>query len=112
MIYYDDVEVCNPLGSRAKTHKLGTCSVQLIHCIKVVMHLYSWHAIMQLYFTTHWETFLQGIDLHYKLLAVATFIQIRSGCHLGANHMKDIKSLEKVHVFMDDCTCTYSHIMI
>ena len=23
MLYYDDVEVCNPLGSRAKTHKLG-----------------------------------------------------------------------------------------
>ena len=23
MLYYDDVEVCNPLGSRAKKHKLG-----------------------------------------------------------------------------------------
>lgn len=23
MIYYDDVEVCNPLGSRTKKHKLG-----------------------------------------------------------------------------------------
>lgn len=23
MAYYDDVEVCNPLGSRAKKHKLG-----------------------------------------------------------------------------------------
>ena len=23
MVYYDDVEVCNPLGSRAKKHKLG-----------------------------------------------------------------------------------------
>ena len=23
MLYYDDVEVCNPLGSRTKTHKLG-----------------------------------------------------------------------------------------
>lgn len=22
-LYYDDVEVCNPLGSRAKKHKLG-----------------------------------------------------------------------------------------
>ena len=24
-LYYDDVEVCNPLGSKAKIHKLGTC---------------------------------------------------------------------------------------
>ena len=23
MLYYDDVEVCNPIGSRAKIHKLG-----------------------------------------------------------------------------------------
>ena len=23
MLYYDDVEVCNPIGSRAKRHKLG-----------------------------------------------------------------------------------------
>ena len=22
-LYYDDVEICNPLGSRAKFHKLG-----------------------------------------------------------------------------------------
>lgn len=22
-VYYDDCEICNPLGSRAKTHKLG-----------------------------------------------------------------------------------------
>ena len=23
MLYYDDIEVCNPIGSRAKKHKLG-----------------------------------------------------------------------------------------
>lgn len=25
MLYYDDVEVCNPLGSAATVHKLGEC---------------------------------------------------------------------------------------
>lgn len=25
ILYYDDVEICNPLGSKAKVHKLGTC---------------------------------------------------------------------------------------
>ena len=24
LLYYDDLEVCNPLGSRATKHKLGT----------------------------------------------------------------------------------------
>lgn len=23
MLYFDELEVCNPLGSKAKTHKLG-----------------------------------------------------------------------------------------
>lgn len=25
LFYYDEVEVCNPLGSKAKTHKLSKC---------------------------------------------------------------------------------------
>ena len=28
-IYYDDVEVCNPLGSKSKKHKLGNNYLQL-----------------------------------------------------------------------------------
>ncbi len=24
-LYYDDVEICNPLGSKRKIHKQGTC---------------------------------------------------------------------------------------
>ncbi len=24
-LYYDEVEICNPLGSKVKTHKLGKC---------------------------------------------------------------------------------------
>ncbi len=27
ILYYDNVEVCNPLGSRAKKHKLGRCII-------------------------------------------------------------------------------------
>ena len=30
MLYYDDVEVCNPLGSAATVHKLGTCIDMII----------------------------------------------------------------------------------
>lgn len=26
-LFYDELEVCNPLGSKAKKHKLGNCSV-------------------------------------------------------------------------------------
>ena len=27
ILYYDDVEICNPLGSKAKKHKLGKMTV-------------------------------------------------------------------------------------
>ena len=33
IMYYDDVEVCNPLGSRAKTHKLGTVHTHHVYII-------------------------------------------------------------------------------
>ena len=29
MMYYDDVEVCNPLGSHTKVHKLGKPTVYI-----------------------------------------------------------------------------------
>lgn len=32
LAYYDDVEVCNPLGSRAKKHKLGV-HLSILLCI-------------------------------------------------------------------------------
>ena len=32
LAYYDDVEVCNPLGSRAKNHKLGV-HLSVLLCI-------------------------------------------------------------------------------
>lgn len=32
MLYYDDVEICNPLGSRAKKHKLGNSLCCLLLC--------------------------------------------------------------------------------
>lgn len=25
ILYYDELELCNPLGSRRKKHKIGTC---------------------------------------------------------------------------------------
>lgn len=38
MAYYDDVEVCNPLGSRSKKHKLGI--VVMLLCMKYNYLLY------------------------------------------------------------------------
>ena len=37
-LYYDDMEVCNPLGSNTKTHKLGLCIFKQNHVLdKVIM---------------------------------------------------------------------------
>ena len=30
ILYYDDVEVCNPIGSKAKVHKLGKVMVKSV----------------------------------------------------------------------------------
>ena len=29
LLYYDEVEICNPLGTKIKLHKLGKCSTVL-----------------------------------------------------------------------------------
>lgn len=30
IIYFDEFEVCNPLGSRATKHKIGVCRVSIL----------------------------------------------------------------------------------
>ena len=32
LLYYDDVEVVNPIGSHRKIHKLGTCACSFFVC--------------------------------------------------------------------------------
>ena len=54
ILYYDGVEVCNPLGSRAKKHKLG----------KITNNYTKSVLILQSYSTTHLEIFLPSTDLH------------------------------------------------
>ena len=36
-LYYDELEVCNPLGSKAKKHKLGN---GYIHCCNSTFRVY------------------------------------------------------------------------
>ena len=32
ILYYDDLEVCNPLGSNTKKHKIGACVCAVCVC--------------------------------------------------------------------------------
>lgn len=44
MLYYDDVEVCNPLGSHTKKHKLGKYAILytwLCHRCSILTHVYT-----------------------------------------------------------------------
>ena len=41
-VYYDDVEVCNPLGSKRKIHKLGKVCVYIMCCTHQVY--WSWQS--------------------------------------------------------------------
>ena len=38
MLYFDELEVCNPLGSSAKVHKLGMCVVLFEVGIIYILH--------------------------------------------------------------------------
>lgn len=52
MLYYDDVEVCNPIGSRAKIHKLGrlNCSVDYSMEVTIVNSGYFYLSNVQVFF--------------------------------------------------------------
>lgn len=53
ILYYDDVEVCNPLGSRAKTHKLGNICVR-IHCVYTLLLIIAFFSFVLLH---AWQPF-------------------------------------------------------
>lgn len=38
LLYFDEVEVCNPLGSRANKHKLGMYVLCCIFCVSSNLH--------------------------------------------------------------------------
>ena len=45
LLYHDDLEVCNPLSSRSKIHKIGKI---VFNCNKLLLFI-----ILQPFFTTH-----------------------------------------------------------
>ena len=45
-LYFDEVEVCNPLGSKRKIHKLGMCILKLANlCVYILFDSTSHYAI-------------------------------------------------------------------
>ena len=59
MLYYDDVEVVNPIGSRTKTHKLGE-----LHNL----YMYPWLHVCTVYMYTFRAKFLLSTALFYYML--------------------------------------------
>ena len=45
LLYHDDLEVCNPLSSQSKIHKIGKI---VFNCNKLLLFI-----ILQPFFTTH-----------------------------------------------------------
>ena len=94
-MYYDDVEVCNPLGSRAKTHKLGMSDKQLFHEMTkiffflIAIFYYSLGNISPAY-----RSMLRCIQL-LTITKSSTLQQYGANCILE-EVMKDIKKLESV----------------
>ena len=106
MIYYDDVEVCNPLGSRSKKHKLGKMNKLCssvgntgVTCLTLFYYI------------------LGNIPPKYRssTRAIQLLVVLKSSVlqQYGADMvlepvMKDIKQLEKVKHNADDCILTLS----
>ena len=66
MVYYDDLEICNPIGSRATKHKLGRFGCSSLKCLtglpKTDFSMYNNNALgnfyfPQVFFTIAWEYF-------------------------------------------------------
>ena len=41
ILYYDELELCNPLGSRCKEHKVGMSCTCVLFCIIIYIALYN-----------------------------------------------------------------------
>ena len=72
LLYNDDVEICNPLGSRAKIHKMCKCLIDLlVYCTVWVMYLYSYAKIATIIAIL---TLLFGIIKHCTIQVVKDLI--------------------------------------
>jgi len=97
LLYYDDLEVCNVVGSKAKIHKLSTCS----QCCMNVDSIIFKYCIGLFYFTLgnihpKHRSSLHTIQL---LCAVAAHIMEKYSVHQVLEpFMQDIKQLETVGV--------------
>ena len=99
MIYYDDVEVTNPLGSKSKTHKIGTCNFMLnvqnlfIHVhVHVAIFYYSLGNIPPQHRSKLWNIQLLAIVKSTVLVEHGVLEPI----------MKDIHILERVFFLLSD----------
>ena len=96
MIYYDDVEVTNPLGSKTKTHKIGSFIffvisfvVTMVPLLSTAAFYYSLGNIPPQYRSTLWNI---------QLLAITTSptLQKYGPDRILEPIIKDIKILEQV----------------
>ena len=110
LLYYDDVEVCNPLGSRAKKHKLGTNTHLMIndsvHVYNQALIVYYLCMLLRLcFFSALFYYMLGNISPKYRstlrciqLLAIvkSSILQQYGPDKILEPFMDDIKSLEHV----------------
>lgn len=95
-LYYDDVEVCNPLGSRAKKHKLGMSIDKIIKCTNLLSSVF---CIALFYYTLGnispvYRSSLDSIQL--VAVTKSTTLQTYGSDHLLQQIMDDVKTLETV----------------
>jgi hypothetical protein len=76
--YYDDVEVCNPLGSKAKKHKLGNWGCNIF--TPKLMHMFLTHSFILLYTWKHFSSVpvdneMYSVVSSYEIFCVRRMVQ-------------------------------------
>ncbi len=88
-LYYDDVEICNPLGSKRKTHTQGTCDDYFIVCM---FSLFTLVIVGIFYFTL--------LNLHPKLRSKYTAIHLMALCNTSYIDKYSMNAV--IRPFVDD----------
>lgn len=83
LFYYDDVEVCNPLGSKKKKHKMGKVKLVSLHCTYKLYDkdIYILHSRVsyEVFMSTGFFYFLLG-NIHPKYRSCYQMIQLAAIC--------------------------------
>ena len=102
LILYDELELCNPFGSRCKKHKIDTCILVYLHMSACLLMMHIIHAGAFYYLLGNVSPHFRSKIHHIQLLLLAKYALV---AEFGIDQIlepivEDIKKLESVYTCM------------